>query len=165
MIITITDSFVRPANTTAYTAGDLVANDVDAADVVPLKFSVARLGSGRGIVRRIILFKDDETTTAAAFNLHLFSESPAVNNGDNGAFQPTTVQNYLGTVAIDMSTGAVASATDLAKGGAPAAEINFDLRVVGDRERRLYGLLEATGAYAPSASELFEVTLEIAGTD
>lgn len=165
MIITTSDSFTRPADTTQYTAADLIANSTTAGSVEPLKFTTTRLGSGRGIIRRVRLFKDDETVTAASFNVHLFSQSPTVTNGDNGAFAVDTARHFLGTVAIDMSTGAFATTTDLIEAAVVNPEINFDLSHVSSNERRLYGLLEAVGAYAPSSGELFEVTLEIAGTD
>jgi len=165
MIISVSNSFTRPANTTAYTAGDLIANDVDAADVIPLKFTTSRLSSGRGIIRRARLFKDSETVTAASFNLHLFSQSPVVTNGDNGALAVATAQHFLGTIALDLSTGAFVTATDVIKAAAASPEINFDLQSVSARERRLYGLLEALGAYAPASGETFEVTLEMASVE
>lgn len=162
-----TATFTRPTDTTQYAANDLVANDVDAADVVPMLFTVSKLGRGRGIVRRAVLFKDTETVTAAIFALHLFSREPDVNNGDNGAFQPTTSQFYLGSIPIDMSTGAVASGTDVSKAGVPTADINFDLTVFGQSERRLWGLLStgASGTYTPGNGERFTVNLEVATFD
>lgn len=165
MIITVSDSFTRPTNTDAYEANDLVANSVTAGSVEPLKFTTTRLGSGRGIIRRVRLFKDDETVTAASFNLHLFQASPVVSAGDGAAMAVTTARNFLGTVAIDMSTGAFVTTTDMAEAAAVNPEINFDLSHVSSSERRLYGLLQVLGAYAPASGELFEVTLEVAGVD
>lgn len=158
MIITPSYSFSRPADTTAYTANDLVANDVDAGDVVPMSFSVTGVGA-QGAVRGIRLFKDSETATAASFTIHLFTAAPVVSNGDNGAFAVTTTANYLGTAAIDMSSGALASATDLFKTSA-ALSWFFKLPTLTSK---LYGLIEAEGAYAPASGETFIVTLEIEG--
>lgn len=161
------DSFSRPADTTQYAANDLVANDVDAADVAPMSFSVAKLGRGCGTVKRAILFTDNQAVTAAIFNLHLFSREPDVNNGDNGAFSPLTAQYYLGAIPLDLSTGAAVSATDKAKPGAPTAEINFDLTEIKATERRLWGLLATGtgGTYTPASGEVFEVTLEFEAVD
>lgn len=165
MIITPSDSFTRPANTTAYAAGDLVANNTTAGNVVPLTFSVAALGKGNGIIRRLRLYKDDETTTAAIFDVHLFSQAPTVTNGDNGVFAVDTSRYFLGTISVDMSSGAFATSGDLAKAVAVSPEIQFDLRSVNEAERRLYAFIEtgSGGSYSPASGELFEVTLEIAG--
>lgn len=157
MIITPSYTFARPADTTSYTSGDLVANDVDAADVVPMSFDLSKYGhAASGKIRRVRLFKDDETVTAATFNVHLFSSSPVVTNGDNGAFAVSTAAGFLGTVAVDMSSGAFATTTDLAKAAVANPEINVDLGA-----GKIYGLLEVTGGYAPSSGEVFTVTLEI----
>lgn len=165
MIITATDSFTRPADTTAYGANDLIANSTTAGSVVPLTFKTTRLNGGRGIIRRVRLFKDSEVVTQANFSLHLFAQSPVVTNGDNGAFAVATARHFLGTVAIDASSGAFVTATDLLEAAAVNPEINFDLLTFGSRERRIYGLLQAIGTYTPASGELFEVTLELAGTD
>jgi hypothetical protein len=159
MIITPFASFARPADTTAYTIGDLVANNTTAASVSPMEFAVKAVG-GSGVIRRVRLFKDDETTTAAAFKLHLFTAAPVVTNGDNGALAVTTVENYLGYAVVDMSTGAMASATDLMKMVDTAIYFRFP-----DLASKLYGLIEALAAYTPSSGETFKVTLEIEGGD
>lgn len=166
-VITSKASFNRPANTTAYADGDLVANDTTAGNVVPLTFSVARLGKGSGVIRRVRLFKDDETVTNANFTLHLFAQDPSVNVGDNAAldsgtaYAVDTARHFLGSVAIDMSSGAFPTSTDLAEAVAPSPAIYFDLNEFGQSERRLFGLLEANAAYGPASGELFEVTLDI----
>lgn len=159
MFITTSASFTRPANTTQYTANDLIANSETAGDVVPMSFGVGRLPSGSGTVRRVRLFKDDETVTVASFSVHLFSESPVVTNGDNGAFAVSTARHYIGTAAIDMSSGALATTTDLWEAVALSPELSFDARNSG----AIYGLIQAIGAYTPSSGELFEVTLDIEG--
>lgn len=156
MIITASASFTRPADTTQYGANDLVANSTTAGSVTPMQFGVARVIGGRGKIVRVALFKDDETTTVASFKIHLFSASPTVTNGDNGAYAVSTVANYLGAVSIDMSSGATATTTDLWKDG--TTTICFDVN-----DGAIYGLLEAVGAYTPSSGEAFTVTLDIEG--
>ena len=161
MTIIVTDSFTRPADTTQYAANDLVANSATAGNVVPLQFSVARLGAGNGTIRAGLVFKDDETLTDAVFNVHLFSQSPSVANGDNGAFAPTTLANWLGFIPVDIAANGRASSTDSAGRGAPTVAINFDLWSIKSAERRLYALLEAGDTYTPASGEAFTVFLEI----
>lgn len=161
MLINAADSFTRPADTNAYADGDLVANSTTAGSVVPLSFSVSRLKVGSGIIRAARIFKDNQVTTNATFTVHLFSQSPSVTNGDNGAFLPTTVEYWLGSIPVDLATNGVASGTDAVARGAPSAEINFDLWGFNATERRLYALLEAGAAYTPASAEIFSVVLEI----
>lgn len=160
MFTTTKASVARPADTTQYTANDLVANSTSAGSVVPLKFSTEAV-NGRGRITRVTLFKDDETVTAAKFTVHLFSEAPSISSGDNAAMAVASARNYLGGVAVDMSSGALATSTDLAKSA--AADIAFDCRHVGVGENTIYGLIQATDAYACASGELFEVTLDIEG--
>lgn len=167
MIATSIASFSRPANTTQYTAGDLVANDTDAGGVAPLIFTTSGIGRGRGIIRRAKLFKSDPSVTAALFNLHLFMVPPAFSNGDNGAFAVDTVRNFLGSIAFDLSSGAIVGTVGATKSAAPSPEINFDLTKISSSERRIYGYLATGtgGTYTPAENEVFEVTLDIAASD
>lgn len=158
MIISPSYTFTRPANTTQYSANDLVANSATAGSVVPMQFGAPQL-NGRGKVFRVSLFKDVETTTAASFKIHLFSASPVVTNGDNGAFAVSTAANYLGAVSIDQSSGATATSTDLWKDATVSPNIGFSVPNSG----AIYGLLEAIGTYTPASGESFTVTLDIEG--
>lgn len=142
----VTASFTRPANTTAYTAGDLVANDVDAGDVVPLAFGT---GNGGIRIKSVQITKTDETdVTASDFSLHLFGSSPTVANGDNGALS----YNHSNKFA-DIEFDTMVAATDVAWAMANGLDLNWNTTGY------IYGLLEADGAYSPASAEVFSVTL------
>ena len=159
MITTPSATFTRPANETPYNAADLVANSATAASVEPMEFGVSRVG-GRGIIRRVRLYKTGPTATLAGFNVHLFTSAPGTpTNGDNGAFALASAAGYIGEVAVDMSTGGSPGTVGLFKASA-AVEIMFALPAL---DNRIYGLLEATAGYTPASSESFTVTLEIEG--
>lgn len=155
-VVTARASITRPADTTAYASGDLVAHSTDAGLVEPFVFAVGRLPGGSGMVRRVRLVKTDVATANASFRLHLYAAIPRVANGDNGAWSSDGAANYLGS--LDVSTDR--AFTDGAAGqGDPTngAEINF---VLAEGQRVLYGLLEARGAYTPGSAEKFTPTLE-----
>lgn len=159
MITTPSATFTRPADTTQYTAADLIANSTTAASVAPMEFGVSRVG-GRGIIRRVRLYKSTATATLASFNVHLFTSSPGTpTNGDNGALALASAAGYIGEVAVDMSSGGSPGTVGLFKASA-AVEIMFALPAL---DNRIYGLLEAIGGYTPAESESFTVTLEIEG--
>ncbi len=149
------DSFTRPANTTAYAASDLVANNTTAGSVVPLQFKVARTLSGTGFIRGAKIKKSNTSTTNARFSLLLFRTSPVSAAGDNAAFA-CPESNYLGrfdiTVDEAFSDGAVGFAIPRTR-----PEIAFDL----DETEVIYGLLRATAAYTPASGETFTVTLDV----
>lgn len=147
--------FTRPADTTPYASGDLVANSVTAGSVVPLAFSMVGRG---GYVKRVRVKKSGTGVTNAAFRLHLYTASPVPANGDNGAWSTTKAANYLGSVDVTVDK----AFTDGAVGvGSPTvgAEVPFNLAALPSG-RTLYGLLEARGAYTPASGETFDVSLE-----
>ena len=170
MIITPYASFTRPADTTAYAQGDLVANSTTAGSVVPLRFGVAKMGRGSGVIAHARFFKDHQTVTNAKFNLHLFTQSPTVTNGDNGVFAVSTATYYLGKIVIDMTSGAFVTTTDAMKRGPFVATFDssshpnvlaFDLTQDETNGRLIYGLVEADAAYTPQSGETFKLWLEV----
>lgn len=171
MFIAPTSSFVRPADTTQYSAGDLIANSTTAGSVVPLSFNVERL-HGSGIIRRVLIHKTNATVTAAIFNLHLYHRAPTVTNGDNGAFAVDTTAYWIGTVACDMtSSSEVVTSVSSAQGYVISTGYGFDCPVSGlasstfQAPLALYALISAgtSGTYTPVSAEVFKVTLEIEG--
>jgi hypothetical protein len=88
----------------------------------------------------------------------LFTASPGVANGDNGAFVPSVMTGWLGSIAVTVDEAGTAGSVGV---GVPVtgAEINFQL-AQPQTNVTLYGLLEAKGAYTPGNAEVFTVTLE-----
>lgn len=152
-IHTVRSSFTRPANTTAYASGDLVADNTTAGSVTPLTFSRMTLESRGGMIRRVRIRKTGTGVTSASFRLHLYKASPTVTNGDNGVFLSDKADAWLGSIDVAVSQ---AFSDGAAGNGIPnvGSEINF----VPDT---VYGLLEARGAYTPASAEVFTVDLEV----
>ena len=168
IIVNISDDFTRPADTTSYTSGDLVANSTAAASVVAMTFDgAARSSGGAFLIRRARLFKTTTTTTAASFRLHLYTTDPSsltggIANGDNAAWS-TDQAGYVGSIDLDVSgTNGRAFVDGSGVSGVPlpGPEIAVDL----DTGEAIYGLLEARGSYAPGSAEVFTITLEIVQT-
>ncbi|MES2042589.1 MAG: hypothetical protein V4475_01870 [Pseudomonadota bacterium] len=152
----VSATFARPANTTQYAAADLVANSATAGSVVPLSFDpAARFPGGNGAVKAVRIAKSGVVLTAAAFKLHLFTDAPAVTNGDNGALAPTNglAKGYLGAVAVTIGTAVGDGAF-----GRASCDLMFDTTKPSSK---LYGLLEVTDVYTPGSAESFTVELEL----
>lgn len=152
----LSGSFTRPADTTAYTAGDLVANSTTAGSVVAIPFIIP-VGNGKGFsVRSARIKKSGTSATLAQFSLHLYGASPTAANGDNGAWS-TTLSSYIGKIAfavMDAFSDGAAAVNDLDEGSSPSF-------VISDGVGKVYGLIVADAGYTPASAEVFTVELEI----
>jgi hypothetical protein len=147
-------SFTRPADTTAYASGDIVANSTTAGSVVPLNFPNVSNGIGHSLqIRRVRIGKSGTSVANASFRLHLFNVLPTVGSGDNAAISISTgMAKYLGQV--DVTVGQA-----FGDGAAGQATTEINCHPVGGASN-LYGLLEARGAYTPASAEVFTISLE-----
>jgi hypothetical protein len=154
-IITTTASFTRPNDTTAYASGDLMANSTTAGSVVPVSFSIPRCRAAK--LYRIGIQKTNTTNTNFVVRLHLYTDSPTVTNGDNAAWV-STVSGYQGYMAPD---AALTFSSGAKIWGPQTSDANTypPLFIAPDRNGALYGLLEARGAYTPTANEVYTITL------
>lgn len=149
-------SFTRPADTTAYASGDLVANSTTAGSVAPLSFTLGNsFGVGSFRLTRARLIKSGTTATNANFRLHLYEASPTPANGDNAAWSTNKAANWLGNIDI---TSMLAFTDGCAGTGSAAAGSEMYIRLTAGKT--IYGLLEARAAYTPANAEVFTVILE-----
>jgi hypothetical protein len=155
----VSANFTRPADTTAYTSGDLVANSVTAGSVMPMTFAgAARISTGKGRVKRAKIKKTNTSLTNASFRLHLYTITPSTSsgiiNGDNGAWL-TKENGWIGSidVTIDKAFNDAADGIGIATTG---VDVPF-VAVASD----IYGLLEARGAYTPASAEVFTITIDV----
>lgn len=152
-------TFTRPANTTAYASGQLVANSVTAGSVVPMQFSAARVAAGTGMVRRARI-STSKTGLAGTevIRLHLFKLLPTPVNGDGAAFSVNGIAAiHIGYFDVTMDR----VFTDGSKGfGVPAvgSEITFDAAA---GSQIIYGLLEARGTFTLDSAGTLNVALEV----
>ena len=156
MIRPVSNTITRPADTTAYGSGDLVANNTTAGSVTPFTFTLP-ITQLRGMIRRVGIFKSTNTTSNASFRVHFYSAAPTVANGDNGALAPTVaaLTNYIGaadvTVDRTINTGAVGF-------GVPVVGVELGYSVA---TTTLWALLEARAAYGPGNAETFTIIPDI----
>lgn len=147
-------SFTRPADTTAYASGDLVANSTTAGSVVAPVLRPAQEAGGSQLIRRVRLVKSTSGLTGAVFRVHFYAAaSLTFANGDNGAWSTNRVVGYLGASEITMdrafTDGALGISVPL-----PGGEI------VAPRDLPLLAVVEARGAYTPGSAEVFTIDVE-----
>jgi hypothetical protein len=160
-------SFTRPADTTAYAAGDLVANSVTAGSVVAMSWAnvapeAARQNSYSSFyIPAVRLRKSTASVTNAQFRVHLFQATPTfVTNGDNSAIATVVATgaanwlgSYNGTFVAAIADGAIVNC--LPTENAAAQRLPF-LMASGST---VYGIVEALAAYTPGNAEVFTVQL------
>ena len=155
-IVEITSTTItRPADTTAYASGDLIANSTTAGSVTPF---VMRVPYGRGLkIHRVGVSRNDTDVANASFRVHFYKDSPTVTNGDNGAWL-SIVAGHQGFVDV-VGTSPAFSANALAYGVYVNNSVYAPLYVLTDTDRYLYALLEARAAYTPASAETFTLSL------
>ena len=155
IIETVSNTITRPADTTAYTSGDLIANSTTAGSVTPFTFFIPY---GRGLlVNRAAVYRSATSVTNASFRVHLYKDSPTVANGDNGAISSTRsgYQGFIDVVGTAPAFSDAAAAFGIYVNNALAAP----MLILTDVDQLIYGLLEARGAYTPSSAETVVLSL------
>jgi hypothetical protein len=143
-------SVTRPADTTAYASGDLIANSTTAGSVTPITLNNVTRGANQSAqLRRVRVSKTGTSVTNASVRVHLYNTSSITcANGDNGAWSTDKAANHVAFIDVTIDQ----AFTDGAFGQA-TCDINTN-------SLTLYALIEARGAYTPASAEVFTVTLE-----
>lgn len=146
-------AFNRPADTTTYAVGDVVAP----SPVAVLSFSAARKNGGTGVITGVRLSKSTNTLSGAVFRVHFFKNAPVtLPSADNVAFAGAV--SGIAAVAIGYVDVTMDQAyTDGAKG---FASINAKAFAAAGGSPNLYALIEARGAYTPGNAETFTLEVE-----
>lgn len=154
-------TLTRPADTTAYALGDLVANSTTAGSVVPTSFAVARQNGGSGRVNAIRLFTSSTVLTNAQFRIHFYSAAPTFTNGDNGVWLTTGyvagAPIYVGSADVVVNT----AFSDGAVGQGYATYGPYVPFIAASGSQTIYAVIEARAAYTPISAETF--VIEISG--
>jgi hypothetical protein len=155
-------SFTRPADTTTYASGDLVANNTTAGSVVPLTFTAVTRSAGDSVrIERARINTSNALLTNASFRLHLFETTPVPTVGDNGVFNTAGVlatsgiDGYLGNFSITLSNSGTTGSS-----GRGVPDVGSAIIATPATGTSIFGLLEVTAAYVPVSAATFTVSLE-----
>jgi hypothetical protein len=155
-------SVIRPADTAAYAAGDLIANSTTAGSVIPLTFAIARAVNRPVQGRRLRVKVNDAIWKAAIIRVHLFRDLPTVTVGDNGQLNNAETYafseaDYLGFADVTLSQ---VTSDGFAKGFASISVT----ATPSTGTVNIFGLLETRSAVTPGSAKTFSVVFE-AGRD
>lgn len=168
-LVEVTATLTRPANTTAYAAGDAMDTTAGAG----LTFAGAARGTGGGgTIEDAVFFSNDAVATGPDVELWLFSAALAAYDADNAAFTPVDADYYTSSGGvtdgfvgvIQFETGNAFIGTAGAGGNQiiPATRTFLPLKFVcATNATSLFGVLVARNAYVPVSAEVFRVWLRI----
>ncbi|MEI6204901.1 MAG: hypothetical protein WCP68_23390 [Enhydrobacter sp.] len=154
-------ALTRPANTTAYAAGDAVSNSATAASVTPISFAASDAANAPVTLTHLELLSSDTGPAAAGatFEAWLFNADPTANagvgGGDNAAFSQKQA-GFIGRMSgtfIAASDGSMAMLTPVEGSFLPTTPVAGGVAV--------YALLKTLTAFTPSANgTTFTATLK-----
>lgn len=156
----VTATFTRPADTTAYAAGDVVADSTSAPTVITLTNAVLSNGD-TGILMDVKMVDSANQATPGLFELWLFNAAPGLDN-DNAAFTPTDTELQTLLAVIPLTVSYAGDATSGAGGNRvyQSDVINRPVKA-GGSTRNLYGELVVRNAYTPVSAESFYFIVNI----
>ena len=147
----------RPADTTTYAAGDLVANSTTAGSVTYPTIQITNNVDQIAKLSRLRIRKTGTTLTLGLFRVHLYRTQPTVANGDNGAWLTNNSANYAGSFDVTMSRAMNDGSIGI---GLPTEGAAVITRPVAGGTTLFY-LIEARAAYTPISGEVFTPILEV----
>lgn len=161
----IRQSITRPADTTPYSAGDVISDaTLDAHFTFP---KAARSGGGRnsGIISGARITSSANVATKADLELWLF-RSDIVVRADNLSFIPTDAEmlTRVGIIQFPLASWFVGLVTAGAAGNAGCESMNLGIpyeliKPQTGVDSAMYGQLVVRNAYVPVSGEIFTVEL------
>lgn len=158
----ITASFVRPSDTTAYAAGDVVGPvTTPAAMSFP---NAARANGGSGRIVELMLGVDLELVTNGTFRLHFFN-AVLTPQADNAAFtgvstNPSSYLGYLDPPIIVTQAGGTFAGIRHAVGSTATSGLPFNYQCA-DGGSGLWVVITALAAYTPKSAGIVRLSLVV----
>jgi hypothetical protein len=152
-----TSILTRPANTTAYASGQLIADNVTAGSIGSHSFAIST-SAGGAIIPRLRL-RTNATSGWGGVNvsINLWSAAPTYTNGDGGAYAPATggaswLTNFLVSAMVQFGDGAV---------GAGSPTIANEMMIKLASGTAIFWDLQILSAAIPTSGQTFTLTAEI----
>lgn len=154
-LVTIAREFTRPANTTAYTAGDAVGDSTSALTMQELA-NAARVSGGSGYIVGVRLATDKKSITPR-IRVHFFSANGATLANDNEAWKDLYADSSKRVGYVDlpaMTTGTDTTNSDMSRSLDLTVRVPYVCNATS-----LYYVLEALDAFTPASGQKFNLTV------
>ena len=161
--LVVGDETIRPANTTAYTAGDAISADASDSGTTPLRsLAVGRVTGGSGTLAKFRLMTD-QAACVAAIRVHLYTVAAPAGAivGDNVPMTLLYANKAQRIGHIDLPALATSTVAGASTG---AASQDLDTRMeikcaAGDQN--IYYRLETLTAFTPASGQKFYLEAQI----
>lgn len=156
-------TFVRPANTDAYAAGDVVGPVT--TPVLQTLSAVVPQNGGSGRIKRVVLLTNLATVTNGTFLIFFFNAlwTPQADNAvETGIYTlgGASLQGYVSMpILITPAAASVAALSQIDDdfgGGDDGLPLDFECAA---GNTALYALIIATAAYVPASSQPFRLSI------
>ena len=158
-----TGTFTRPADTTAYTAGDVMNNSASAGVVTEIP-NVGLSAHASTIIQQAICVDSANQATKPDLELWLFDTAVTADN-DNAVFTPTDAElrTLVAVIAFPSTSFKAGDATSGAGGNCVCdiQNLGIPVRVTGTQVDSLYGVVVVRNAYTPVSAERFDFFLKL----
>lgn len=152
--------FTRPADTTQYTAADVVSNSTSATSLLVFRDCVREDG-GTGLIHSGFMFASTDAATNPNFDLLLFDNQGLTLAADN-AVGTITDAELLGLVAVVTFDGTLGDNTHTAGPNLIVKATNIGQAFkCAQNSRDLYVVVVDRGGYTPASAEVFNFKLAI----
>ena len=169
VIHTVSANFLRPNNTTAYSAGQVLSDSTSAPTILKFPNASKDVG-GAGTIVCATVIDEANQATKPDLQLWLFDTAPAAEN-DASAFSLSAAESrqLVDIIAFPVGSFVVGNAGAGASGNcfcnAQSLWLPFNTIAPtspsGAGDNALYGMLIVRNAYTPIAQERFDVRLQI----
>ena len=152
-------SFIRPSNTTAYAAGDVIS-EVTTNNHFTFKLGREGRADENGCfsftIERGLITSSAAVSPAPDLELWLF-DTDIAEVADNSAFAPTDAEmlTWIGTIDFPLSDWKTAGAN----AGCAAERLAMTIKASTSTSGNIYGQLVIRNAYVPTSAEVYQVTL------
>lgn len=156
----VSATITRPDDTTAYTAGDAVADATSEPSVASIQ--VARANGGSGLIRDAQVVSSANQGTKADLEIWLFTAAPTAME-DNAAVDPTDAEMATVVRVLDMgSSPTEGNAGSGADGNVIYQQTGLDIPFeCASGAKALYWIPVVRNAYSPVAEETFTLILGV----
>ena len=158
--LTINSSLTRPANTTAYTANQVISASTTVGTYQTFA-NAARVAAGSGMIVGVNLLDEVNATTPLAPVLFLFNAAPASALNDGAALTLSNADGILLIAAIPLVSSYLLNASASPNGARlyTAQGLNIAYKLASGTS--LYGVLMANAAYTPVSGEVLVTQLQV----
>lgn len=161
--VTISSTFTRPSDTTAYAANDNIETSTSAPTSGGLTLAgAARVSGGSGVITDVIIDSSADPATTLQGEVWLFEAAVSANQNDNAAFAlaDADVLLLIAVIPFTLSSTVAGSGTN---SYAHVQNLNIGFTCIGTADLRYK--VKAKAAYTPISAEVFQVRLKILQTN